>query len=172
MNTGRNKDSLKLLGKGTMESNLTVFSKIEKVHILWYSNSPVQVSEMLSHVHRDVWGGSLQIKSEKKKREREPGMAQLSICLRLRLWSQGPGIESRIGLSAGSLLLPLPLSVCYSWINKSNLKKEKKKKEPKCSFLRRWVEKGITISKGDARLGGVVKKKPPREGGFSLKPEY
>lgn len=45
----------------------------------------------------------------------------LNICLWLRSWSQGPGIESRIGLPVGSLLLPLsmspPLSVCLSWIN-------------------------------------------------------
>ena len=32
----------------------------------------------------------------------------ISICLWLRLWSQGPGIKSHIGLSMGFLLLPLP----------------------------------------------------------------
>ena len=46
----------------------------------------------------------------------------LSICLWLRAWTQGPGMESCIRLCAGSLLLPLPrslpLSPCLSWINK------------------------------------------------------
>ena len=46
----------------------------------------------------------------------------LSICLLLRTWSQGPGMESHIQLLAGSLLLSLPMSlpfsVCPSWINK------------------------------------------------------
>ena len=54
----------------------------------------------------------------------------LSICLQLRAWSWGPGIKSRIRLPAGSLLLPLPmslpLSVCLSWINKWNLLKKEK----------------------------------------------
>ena len=41
---------------------------------------------------------------------------RLSICLRLRSWSWGPGIKSHIGLLAGSLLLPLCLclSLCAS----------------------------------------------------------
>ena len=54
----------------------------------------------------------------------------LSICLGLRLWSWGPGIESCIGLSAWSLLLllpvSLPFSVCLSWINKMFTKNNKK----------------------------------------------
>ena len=43
--------------------------------------------------------------------------------------SRGPGMESRIGLPAGSLFLPLsmylPLSVCFSGINNKILKKNK-----------------------------------------------
>ena len=49
----------------------------------------------------------------------------LSVCLRLRLWSWGPGIESHIRLPAGSLLLlpmSLSLSMWLSWINKIFLK--------------------------------------------------
>ena len=38
----------------------------------------------------------------------------LSICLQLRLGSQGPGIESHIGLPAGSLPLLLPVSLPLS----------------------------------------------------------
>ena len=48
----------------------------------------------------------------------------LGVCL----WLRGPGIESHITLPAGSLLLPLPvslpLSVCLSGINKSIFKKK------------------------------------------------
>ena len=48
----------------------------------------------------------------------------LSICLQLRLWSWVWGLSPRIGLPAGSLLLPLsvslPLSLCLSWINKNH----------------------------------------------------
>ena len=55
----------------------------------------------------------------------------LSVFLRLRSWSRGPGIESHIRLPAWSLLLPLPvslpLSVCLSWINNKNIKKINKK---------------------------------------------
>ena len=55
--------------------------------------------------------------------EQDAWVAQrLSSCLRLRSWPRGPGIESHIGLPAGSLLLPLPMSLplssCLSWINK------------------------------------------------------
>ena len=44
----------------------------------------------------------------------------LSVCLWLRSWSQGPGIESPSGLPTGSLLLPLPVSLplCVSLMNK------------------------------------------------------
>ena len=40
----------------------------------------------------------------------------LSVCLWLGLGSRGPGIESHIRLSVGSLLLPLPMSLplCFS----------------------------------------------------------
>ena len=44
-----------------------------------------------------------------------------SICLWLRAWSQGPGIESYIRFPTGSLpllCLCLCLSLCVSWINK------------------------------------------------------
>ena len=47
---------------------------------------------------------------------------RLSICLQPRAWSWSPGIESHVGLPAWSLLFPLPLSVCLSWINKIFLK--------------------------------------------------
>ena len=44
-----------------------------------------------------------------------PWVAQwLNICLRLRARPQGPGIESHIGLAAGSLLLLLLVSLCLS----------------------------------------------------------
>ena len=64
-----------------------------------------------------------------KSRLRDAWVAeQLSICLWLRLWSQGPRIKFCIGLPAWSLLLPLhvslPLFLCLSWINKWNLKKK------------------------------------------------
>ena len=46
----------------------------------------------------------------------------LSICLRLWVWPRGPGIQSCMRFPAGSLVLPLPvslpLSLCLSWINK------------------------------------------------------
>ena len=42
------------------------------------------------------------------------GAQGLSICLWLRAWSQGPGIESHIGLPTGGLLLPLPVSLPLS----------------------------------------------------------
>ena len=45
----------------------------------------------------------------------------LSVCLWLRLWSQGPRIEP-------CMLMSPPLSVCPSWINKWNLKKKKKER--------------------------------------------
>ena len=35
----------------------------------------------------------------------------LSVCFQLRLWSQDPGIESHTRLSAGSLILPLSMSL-------------------------------------------------------------
>ena len=37
----------------------------------------------------------------------------LSVCLRLRVLSWSPEIESHIGLLAGSLLLPLPMSLPF-----------------------------------------------------------
>ena len=50
----------------------------------------------------------------------DSGVAQwLSVGLRLRAWSWGPGIKSRIGLPVGtcfSLFLCLCLSLCLSWI--------------------------------------------------------
>ena len=48
----------------------------------------------LKWYHRDAWVAQ-----------------RLSICLWLRAWSWGPGIESHIGLPAWSLLLPLPVSL-------------------------------------------------------------
>ena len=60
---------------------------------------------------------------EKKKVPKGTWVAQwLSVCLRHRSWSRGPGIESCIGFPAWSffLLLPmsLPLSLSLLWINK------------------------------------------------------
>ena len=53
----------------------------------------------------------------------------LNICLPLRSWSLGPGMESHIGLPMKSLLLSLPmllpLSLCLSWIIKILKNKEK-----------------------------------------------
>ena len=43
----------------------------------------------------------------------------LTVYLWLRLWSWGPGIESCIGLPAGSLLLPLPMSLMNKQIKSS-----------------------------------------------------
>ena len=57
----------------------------------------------------------------RKNRARDTWVAQwFSVCLWLRAWSRGPGIESCIGRPAWSLLLPLPvfLSFCMSLINK------------------------------------------------------
>ena len=43
---------------------------------------------------------------------REAWVAQWwSVCLELREWFWGLGIESHIGLPAGTLLLPLPMSL-------------------------------------------------------------
>ena len=58
-----------------------------------------------------------------------PGwLSWLSICLWFRSWSQGPGIEPRVGLPAQqSLSLPF-LSLALSQINKIFLKREEKKK--------------------------------------------
>ena len=51
----------------------------------------------------------------KKKNCRGTWVAQwLSVCLWLRSWSWSSGIESRIGLPAGILLLPLPMSLPLS----------------------------------------------------------
>ena len=51
-----------------------------------------------------------------------PGGSGFWCCLRPRAWSWRPGIESHVGLHTWSLLLllpvSLPLSVCFSWINK------------------------------------------------------
>ena len=54
-------------------------------------------------------------------------MAWLSVCLWLRLWSWGPGIKFRIGLPAGSLLLPLPVSLPLSLSVSHELKKQNKR---------------------------------------------
>ena len=52
---------------------------------------------------------------DKRPWGRDSWVAQrLRICLRLRSWPWGPGIESRFGLPAWSLLLPLPVSVPLS----------------------------------------------------------
>ena len=59
------------------------------------SNTPPRFTLVLKYGH---WGA--------------PGcLRRLRICLRLRSWSQGPGIELQVGnpCSAGSLLLSLPL---------------------------------------------------------------
>ena len=63
-----------------------------------------------------------EITAKKKKNSRGVWVTQwLSICLWLKAWSQGPGMESRIRLPTESLLLPLLmsllLSLCVSWIN-------------------------------------------------------
>ena len=63
------------------------------------------------------------IKLDKNPHIRDTWVPQwLSICLWLRVWSRGPGIESRIRFPVESLLVPLPvsasLSLCLSWINK------------------------------------------------------
>ena len=55
---------------------------------------------------------------------RDTWVAQwLSICLWLRVWSQGPEIESHIRFSIGNLLLPLPMSLPFSlglsWVKKN-----------------------------------------------------
>ena len=60
------------------------------------------------------------------------GSAIECLCLWLRLWFWGPGIESHVGFPAWSLHLSLPVSlllcvcVCLSWINEENLKKNTK----------------------------------------------
>ena len=63
---------------------------------------------------------------------------QLSVCLWLRSWPQGPGIQSHIGLLAGSLLLLLTYvsaSLAVSLMNKYNLfLKSKKRKTPEISL--------------------------------------
>ena len=44
----------------------------------------------------------------------------LSACLWLRAWSWGPGTQSHLGFPAGSLILPLPVSLplCVSLMNR------------------------------------------------------
>ena len=90
-------------------------------------------------------------------------MAQwLSICLWLRVWSRDPGIEFCIGLPAGRLLLPLPmslpLSLFLSWINKILKKKkaytaeqESRFSNIKCCHL--LLYKNFISFGGRARLG-------------------
>ena len=90
---------------------LVVMMMIIMTKVIQSTCSPDLVRSAKNHSWRDTW------------------VAQwLSICLWLRLWSRGPGIESHIRLPTGSLLVPLPmslpLSLCLSWINKQNLKKK------------------------------------------------
>ena len=63
----------------------------------------------------------------------------LSICLQLRSWSLGPGIESCIGLPVGSLLLPLSTSLplSLSLMNKSikSLKNKKLIRYQQCGVI-------------------------------------
>ena len=85
----------------------------------------------------------------------EPGGAfvsrWLSICLQLRSWSWGPGMESCTRLPAGSLLLllsmSLPLSVCLSWINKILKKKKKISWTRKLSWLFKVYRLGFWYQK-------------------------
>ena len=61
------------------------------------------------------WGGGKNTPGLEKERMGGTWVAQwLSICLLLRSWYQGPGIESHIRLPTGSLLLPLPMSLPLS----------------------------------------------------------
>ena len=63
-------------------------------------------------------GGRKEIYLKKGSEGRRLGGSVVGCCLWLRSQSQGLGIESHIGLPAGSLLLPppvsLPLSLCLS----------------------------------------------------------
>ena len=50
----------------------------------------------------------------KKACGRKPGWLRLNICLWLRVWFRGPGMESHIRLPMRSLLLLLPVSLSLS----------------------------------------------------------
>ena len=50
----------------------------------------------------------------------------LSVCIQLRTWSWGPGIESHIGLPVGSLLLPLSLFTLHPFSKGQEGKKKRK----------------------------------------------
>ena len=82
-------------------------------------------------------------------------VAPLSVCLQLRLWSQGLGIKSCIRLPApwGSLLLPasasFSLSLSHEWINKI-LKKNIIKNKPGLwgngkTRWRKYIELGVRL---------------------------
>ena len=51
---------------------------------------------------------------KRKPRREQPRWLSSLACLRPGMWSWGPGIESRDGLPAWSLLLPLPVSLLLS----------------------------------------------------------
>ena len=74
---------------------------------------------------------------------------QLSICLRLRAWPRGPGIEFHIGLPAGSLLLPLPVSLPLSGSLMNKIKSFLKNPENKLGcegqeICERWQRTEVT----------------------------
>ena len=62
------------------------------------------------------------------------GGSVVSVCLWLQVWSRVPGIESCLGFPAGSLLLPLPmslpLSLYLSWINKILKQQQRRPQSP------------------------------------------
>ena len=97
------------------QENSTNERKLQEVYF-----TPTWFVPQSSVVSTEIGNSLLQ---EKEPQQEDAWVAQwLSICLQLRVWSWGPGMELHIGLPTGSLLLPLPvslpLSLCLSWINK------------------------------------------------------
>ena len=74
------------------------------------------VAVMVTLLVTSVWGNNCEMPTTvclyKLKANRDAWVAQwLSICLWLKTWSQGPRIESHIGIPVRSLFLPLSMSL-------------------------------------------------------------
>ena len=92
-------------------------------HCISLLHAPLELSVMghcaLCHERwstcREIRHGPCSGRSLKIQWEQGTSVSQwFSACLWLKVWSQGPRIQSHIRLPAGSLLLPLPMSLPLS----------------------------------------------------------